>query len=281
MCESSSGGGARASFHVICLISAIVLVKQLTVGALEYLAYFGVALGSFFIWKIFGLQANWCASCDPTNKLNLLILVGTTIYLGSLLAIVPFNLHLAKNMGLLVSVVPFVQILLLLIHPKVCPPCITLGVLSIICFEYVRVQSLAKLDGSKSSSWRFASVVSIFCCLPLLVYSRQSHLIENIKPVEVGTKFLTLIPRMSANKQEKLGNIVLATLPGCSWCEKARLALKSNSVSFTEISVDEFESSNQHTIPSTAPQIFVLKNGVILKHVVGFDPKEIENLGKQ
>lgn len=271
-------GGPRASFHIICLIISIVFVKQLTVRALEYLAYFAVALAAYFIWTIFGLLSNWCASCDPTNKFNLMTLVGTTVYLGGLLAITPFKLAWAKNLAMPIALAPIVQVALLLTHPKVCPPCITLGVLSVICYEYVSRQSLA--TGSKSSSWRFASVISIFCCLPLLAYSRQPYTIENMKAVEIGTDFFTLIPSLAADNQKTLNNVVLATLPGCSWCEKARIALKSNSVRFTEISVNEFESSNRHTIPSTAPQIFVLKNGVILKHIVGFDLKEIENIGK-
>ena len=228
----------------------------------------------YSVWIAIG-PSGFCTGCGPVDRLSMLAIVATSVL--SVFSLWETNLKLIRTLVMVILfAVPIVQSVLLGLYAKLCFGCISAGCTAVAAL-ILKCQEEAREPHSASE---FRAVFLPLVCISTIVYGahfvpRPDDPEKDVQLVQGMTFSTAGLPRVFQGER-----IVLLTLEGCSWCEKAKERLSARGVEFKEVSLQDPTLNGIRLQRSFAPQLLVLNSNIITQHIRGYDERAIDQLGE-
>lgn len=260
--------------HLGLLLISLVVGGALKSCVSQFLAGVTAGASASLILLPSVLSVNQCSSCvtTPASVMAIAVVVGMVVVL---LAVPNLSSGLRSVALLVLAAVPWTQIALVLVRPVLCAGCIFAGIASVLALKATRKQDLSR--GWPKIAARAPTVgtmgglfgAAIFLGLPALNPAAFAGRPDRTVPL-VGRS----LTELGVGKGYGPNAILLFTVPGCHWCEKAREELAELKVVFREVGLRSLDPDGGLIDKSFGPQLMVIKSGVVKFHYIGFDPQQ-------
>ena len=260
------------SIHLLALIAAGYAAPRLTSQALTVLAATLIAGGGAFFLNGVLDRRGFCVGCDDQAWSNVALLCG-----GYGLAALAFLSRSHSSVARFVLVgcllVPLVQAGLLIATPKLCFSCVSAGVANILGAAWLR-----SVPDHEAISVRRAFMTPVAIIATLVFVG--SFVARPQAPQ--STRMTSLVGRSSRSVgldgPDVSYEVVLLALPGCHWCEESRKWLSGHHVPVREENLRDAKFAGRPVDSSFAPQLLVLRHGIVTQHIPGLNVEEYARL---
>jgi hypothetical protein len=209
-------------------------------------------------------------SCQLTSVLDWLpgvaLIVSLFLWLAQVLEDWILSKRLApKLIAIAWSAAILSHITLQFFLPRLCPKCLLI-VCTSVCGLYMTLAHDSPNLNQKLHKVSLILLPAVGLLMALAVPKAEISLrTAYLDGISVET-----LRKISGDSEIKENELLLLTLPGCSYCEEARIFLQANRYTFRELPLNSVPQSSRSKWVSVAPQMIVMKQGLVHRHLVGY-----------